>query len=382
MSILTRYFDKYLPFTKRSEKYNRFQEYIYPESLGKYEVPNIVPMPNKKVGNDFNKLSPVDQYLLHNFGGPIAGTSYMYNSGGSPIPYTNYQRSADLTRDRIYGAANAEADYYNSKHPHPVPPGMVSSRIPTGSKQFSRALRDSEGRKYTNNVPIGPLATHMRGEANFRATKERLRRIRAGTEAKPPKSGPGIKNLYYTGEGPPQRREAKDIFYTSPTRTGGTDPIDMVSGYEAEKRELRTLPPKSKTEEIPVPTTTSKLAPDQMGPPVPTEAQREAAKKPVPGPISGPHLPPTMTSFQKFWAGLKPYLPYLGVTSGGLGLLSTFMSKDKDKSLTSYLPWLALGALGGYGAYKGWASGPTAAQQKINQWRQNYPQASGTQPKT
>jgi len=105
-------------------------------------------------------------------------------------------------------------------------------------------------------------------------------------------------------------------------------------------------------------------------------AGRDFSKRAAPFfPVVDPTLSPKgidralglpVSGFQKFWAGLKPYLPYLGVTAGGLGLASTFFSKDKDKSLMSYLPWLALGALGGYGAYKGWGSQPTAEQQKLD----------------
>jgi len=106
-----------------------------------------------------------------------------------------------------------------------------------------------------------------------------------------------------------------------------------------------------------MPTDTAVSARSNVNPSVPSpESNKPALKNNVqaaqPTPPSG---------FQKFWTGLKPYLPYLGVTAGGLGLASTFFSKDKDKSPMSYLPWLALGALGGYGAYKGWGKQPTSA---------------------
>ena len=47
----------------------------------------------------------------------------------------------------------------------------------------------------------------------------------------------------------------------------------------------------------------------------------------------------------------SPYVPTALLGAGGAGLIHELLSKEKEKGIMDYLPWLLLGGAGGYGMY-------------------------------
>jgi len=58
-----------------------------------------------------------------------------------------------------------------------------------------------------------------------------------------------------------------------------------------------------------------------------------------------------VNKLQGAYSSAEPYIPSVATGVGGAGLIHELLSKEKDKGIMDYLPWLLLGGAGGYGMY-------------------------------